>query len=167
MRDSESESSVKERDEFVSVVHQFDVLRKTWRTRPTSGENPSASERCAHTSNGSNLYVYGGYDWLVQDHDDSLHKLDLDTLTWTKLPSPVESNPGKKSNAGLAFQMNMLVLFGGFGFPPINRHPSAEYVSNAKYFTDGRGWTNDLYTYPLSDGESLELCASVLLVCSM
>ena len=143
--------SAKERT--ISVVNAFDVITKTWTTHTTTGQCPTASERCAYTTNGASLYIFGGFDYLSREHDNSLHRLHLDTLSWTKMPSSAESDPGKKSAAGLACQMDMLVLFGGFGFPPKNQHPTAMYEENRKYSSDGRGWTNDLYVYSFTDGK--------------
>ncbi|KAL5506412.1 hypothetical protein EMCRGX_G008044 [Ephydatia muelleri] len=144
------DSAAKERT--ISVVNAFDVITKTWTTHTTTGPCPTASERCAYTTNGASLYIFGGYDYLSTEHDNSLHRLHLDTLSWTKMPSSAESDPEKKSSAGLAYQMDMLVLFGGFGFPPKNQHPTAIYEEKRKYFRDGRGWTNDLYVYFFTDG---------------
>lgn len=131
----------------------FDVLKKTWMTKSTTGPCPVASERCAFTTYGASLYIYGGYDYWSQEHDNSLHRLDLHTLSWNKMPSSAESDPGKKSAAGLVCEMDMLVLFGGFGFPPKIQDPTAMYDENKKYFLDGRGWTNDLYVYKFTDGK--------------
>lgn len=142
-----------EKSEFISAVNVFDILKKTWTTHYTGGALPIASERCAHTTYGSCLYVYGGYDWSSTKHDNSLHKLDLETLCWTKMPFSADNNPGKKASAGLACQMDMLVLFGGFGFSPDTKHEGAIYVENEKYFHDHRGWTNDLYAFSFSEGK--------------
>ena len=53
-------------------------------------------------------------------------------------------------------QDSKLVLFGGYGIPsgPIQR--GAEFIKQ-RDFTDGRGWTNEVHTFDLKEGEGLRV----------
>jgi hypothetical protein len=45
-----------------------------------------------------------------------------------------------------------LVLFGGYGYPSGPTQSRAEFVEDSKW-ADGRGWTNELNTFDLEEGE--------------
>lgn len=66
---------------------------------------------------GNELYVYGGWDG--HSAHDTLHHLNVDTLTWEETrPKNDEELPMKMSGCGLvATGNNTLVLFGGYGLP--------------------------------------------------
>ena len=77
------------------------------------------------------LYVYGGWDGHLAYN--SLHKLDVLTLTWTEL-KPTENSeiPMKMSGCGLvSYGKNKLVLFGGCGVPTEDSQPSSTTVSRS------------------------------------
>ena len=49
---------------------------------------------------------------------------------------------------------NMLILFGGYGYPSGPTQPGAEFKKDSK-FTGGAGWTNELHTFDLKEGEGM------------
>lgn len=46
---------------------------------------------------------------------------------------------------------NRLVLFGGYGIPSGPTQPGAEFILN----TNGNGWTNELHSFDLWEGEGM------------
>ena len=52
-----------------------------------------------------------------------------------------------------------LLLFGGYGFPS---HPSQPDFVKSSCFTDGRGWTNELHSFDLEEGEHLSQFSAVV-----
>ena len=67
--------------------------------------------------------MYGGWDGHLAYN--SLHKLDVSTMTWTELKLAKESEiPMKMSGCGLvSYGKNKLVLFGGCGVPTEESQP--------------------------------------------
>lgn len=51
----------------------------------------------------------------------------------------------------IAYQDRELVLFGGYGFPKLSQ-PGAEFIEDTWCSDDG-GWTNELHTFDLENGE--------------
>ncbi len=60
----------------------------------------------------------------------------------------------RKTGCGMVAYKSSLVLFGGYGVPSGPTPPGAEFAQNTRY-TDGRGWTNELHTFDLEEGEEL------------
>ncbi len=52
----------------------------------------------------------------------------------------------------IGFLEDQLILFGGYGYPSGPTQPGAEFIKSTKY-TDGSGWTNELHSYSLKEGE--------------
>ena len=68
------------------------------------------------------------------------------------MPIPNYTGPIRKSGCKMISHDNQLLLFGGYGVPSGPTQPGAEFVNNANY-TDSRGWTNELHTFCLEQGE--------------
>ena len=126
-------------------VHCFNQCRETWQTRATTGDPPPGFHRGACTTTGHHLYMYGGTDG--QGYGHSLHKLDVDTLEWSRLPS----GPMKKGVCGLISCEKQLILFGGYGLPSGHTQPGAQFVASMS--RAGYGWTNQLHSFNLKEGE--------------
>lgn len=140
---------------LISVVEEFDPITSKWMKVPTRGEHPQRPERCAYTctEDGSKLYVFGGYH--EGTFSNSLYCLALDTMSWEEISCcDPECFPGKKAAAGMVIWNNdTLVLFGGYGLPPIKGvAQDTAYLRNAKSH-DGPGWTNELHLFKLSERE--------------
>ena len=143
-----------DRSSLLSTVHCFDVHSETWRERPVEGAPPPGIYLGACASSGQCLYCFGGLDGST-DHN-SLHQLDTSSavLGWTQLTTPdPNSGPMRKVGCGMVAYRNRLVLFGGYGLPCGPTQPGAEFVKNDRY-TDGRGWTNELHVFNVTEGEA-------------
>ncbi len=134
--------------EYRSVVSSFNPYLETWTSLTPEGSPPSGTQcgACASAA-GQHLYTYGGWNG---DFHGSLHCLDTKALKWTKLAN---TGPMKKQSCGMVAYDSQLMLFGGYGIPsgPIQQ-PGSKFVWNDEY-TDGRGWSNELHTFSLQEGE--------------
>ncbi|XP_059161103.1 kelch domain-containing protein 3-like [Physella acuta] len=71
---------------YCNKVMAFDTTSNTW-SRPTPSPEGAPFGRRSHSAfeyRGS-IYIFGGYNGRIECHFNDLHKLDLATMTWTKL----------------------------------------------------------------------------------
>ena len=151
----------KDKSSLLSTVHTFDFLSETWRERAVEGAPPPGICHGACASSGQCLYCFGGVDGSA--YYNSLHQLDTSsaTLKWTQPTTPDSSSgPMKKIACGMVSYYSCLVLFGGYGFPCGPTQPGAEFIRSTKV-TDGRGWSNELHVFDLTEGEAVCITASV------
>ena len=141
-----------EKGEALSTLHVFDFHLEFW--RETAADGPSPPPRLysgASTSSGHDIFIYGG--WSNGTYQGTLHHLDTSTLKWHQLAT--EGNgPMRKSNCAMVHHHKKLVLFGGYGLPSGPTQQGAEFIKNSKH-TDGRGWSNELHTFDLKEGEEV------------
>ena len=146
---------------LLSTVHSFDLYSETWRERAVEGAPPPGIYGGACASSGRCLYCFGGFD--ASAYHNSLHQLDTSsaTLKWTQLTTPdPSSGPTKKTGCGMVAYGSRLVLFGGYGSPCGPTQPGAEFIRNSNK-TDGRGWSNELHVFDVTEGETVCITASV------
>ena len=132
------------KSELASSVHCFHPLLEFWDVNKIGGVPPPGLYLGACASAGHHVYLYGGTDG--SHRQSSLHQLDTRSWTWKQLSS---AGPMKKSSCGVVAHDSKLVSFGGYGVPT---QPGAEFIKNSR-FTDGRGWTNEVHTFDLKEGE--------------
>ena len=137
----------RENSELTSSVHSFDPFLEFWVKNKFSGVQGLYSGAC--TSAGHHVYLYGGTDGSRLQ--SSLHQLDTRSCTWKQLSS---AGPMRKSTCGMIAHDNKLVLFGGYGISSGPIQPGAEFIKH-RDFTDGRGWTNEVHTFDLKEGEGV------------
>ncbi len=131
------------KSELGGCIHSFNQCMERWQTRATTGQPHPGLYDGACTSSGNHLYLYGGYD--QSRFQDSLYRLDTDSLEWSQLPS----GPMRKIGCGMVSYKEKLILFGGYGIPSGPTQPGAEFIK----ITDGHGWTNELHTFDVQKGE--------------
>lgn len=152
-----TENFAMEKKELSSSINCFNPLSESWTNTEISGLPPSGLYSGACASAGHHLYMYGGTDASGSD-STSLHQLDLMTRTWNQLSS---DGPMKKLECGMVAYSNQLVLFGGYGVLPSGSiQPGSEFASDGNI--DGSGWTNELHTYDLKEGERVWMCMFML-----
>ena len=137
----------------------FDLGTGLWSVQETSGEKvhlPSALSGVSCTVAGGSLYTFGGWDYGSRTAD--VHQLDLTTFVWRRRPSTNRwEGPYLKDKAGMvAYGEDMLVIFGGYGYPSVEhvlspRQPGASYVKDSS-FSD-LCWTNELHLFVVEKGE--------------
>ena len=128
-----------DKKKLLSSVYTFDVYEESWRERRVEGPAPPGLYwgACTSTPSGHTLHVYGGFDG--SQYHSSLHQLDINSLNWTQLATPVSSGPMKKRGHGMIAYDYKLLLFGGYG--------------------DG-GYTNELQIFDFKEGEAVHTVQS-------
>ena len=115
----------KGKSELATCVHSFNQCLETWQTRETTGKPPPGLYSGACISSGHHIYLYGGHN-KGSRKQDSLHRLDTDSLKWSQLPS----GPMRKTGCGMVCYDDQLILFGGYGIPSGPTQPGAEFVEH-------------------------------------
>lgn len=100
--------------------------------------------------------MYGGWDG--QCAYDTLHELNLTTMTWKELiASNPSENPMKMSGCAMVpYGDHKLVLFGGYGAPSESQQPGSTFFRRHG-ISDKKGWTNELRVFDLEEGGFLNV----------
>ena len=143
------------RIQLASVVEQFDIHSEVWCQLGTGGTPHPGLSRTSCTSFGNPLFIYSGYcDDTYSNFSGALSCLDLTTLTWSQLSlaGGTVGGPMRKIASGIVhFHHDKLAVIGGSGNPTGPTQPGSSFIRNTK-FTDGRGWTNEIHVFDISQG---------------
>ena len=142
------------------LIETFDSFHEKWEQKRTTGLAPPGLCNGTCTTVSEFLYHFGGYDG--HSNHNSLHCLNSVTLEWTEVLSQTPGiQPIPKSYCGMVSYhdetvgVTSLALFGGGGGgggKPINpTQPGARFIPST-FFPDGRGWTNELHLFNLTNG---------------
>ena len=136
---------------LASTVEIFDPHLETWEEHHTTGVPPPGLYSGACTSLLDSLYWFGGNDGT--SFYNSLHRLDPTTLKWREIqPLNQADGPMRKIGCGMvSFFQDKLAVFGGYGIPTGPTQPGAMFTKDTRY-TDGRGWSNELYVFNITEG---------------
>ena len=137
-----------------SVIEIFDNFHEVWSKKNVNGAAPPGLYGGACTVVSETLYHFGGCD--VHSRYNTLHSLDTVTLDWGALHSHTQNpadQPMPKTGCELVTYGDVasLVLFAGYGIPNGATQPGSRFVQNTGY-SDGRGWTNELHLFNLTNG---------------
>ena len=146
------------RRKLASTIDIFDPCLEIWEKHPTTGIPPPGLYRGVCTSLLDSLYWFGGWDGRF--HYNSLHRLDTTPLEWRELqPLNQADGPMRKFGCGMvSFLQDKLAVFGGSGIPTGSAQPGAMFTKNTD-FTDGRGWSNELHVFNITEGMwTLSVC---------
>ena len=124
------------------IVHHYDPDSETWNTNTCEGPHPPGIRSGACASDGHHLYTYGGLD-EGGNHQGTLHLLDTRSRSWKLISN--KSGPMKKRGSRMIVYDSKIVLFGGLG---------------------NSGWTNELHTFNLKEGERLHIAMTCILLCN-
>ena len=139
------------RDELKRTIKDFDVFHETWSSFHAGGSPPLGIYGGASTSLSNNIYYYGG-TYSGTDYQGSLHKWDSSTMSWNQLKEHENKGPIKKGACAMISHNEEIVLFGGRGIPTGPIQQGSKFIVSKK-FTDGSGWTNELHSFNLQEGE--------------
>ena len=144
-----------EDDKLASSIEQFDPYLEVWSQFNTIGIPHPALGNTACTSFGERMYMFGGCIGKGI-YEGALSCLDLRTLTWSQLcPAGTASGPMSKASCGIVhFHHDKLAVIGGYGIPTGPTQPGSSFIRNMK-FTDGRGWTNEIHVFNISQGSPI------------
>jgi len=139
------------KDILKSTVNVFNHYLETWEKQCTSGVPPHGMHSGAHTSHENLLYSFAGFDGVHRQN--SLHVLDTNKLAWKELHHHQNNGPMPKHGCGMVFFGNhYLATIGGYGLPTQPIQPGASFIKDPD-FTDGRGWTDELHVFDITEGK--------------
>lgn len=121
--------------QFKSTVCKYDYTNETWIPFQPYGTSPPGLIDGACASDDHHLYAYGGHDGYG-GCSETLRRLHIGTSSWKELAIGYRTKingPRKKWGCRMVTHADHLVLFGGV--------------------KPGEGWTNELYTFDLKEGE--------------
>ena len=136
--------------ELKTTINSYNSFNETWSLFHAGGSPPLGIYYGASTSLSNNFYCFGGFNG--PDYQGSLHKWDSSTMSWNQLKEHENKGPIKKAACAMISHNEEIVLFGGRGIPTGPIQPGSKFIVNNR-FTDGRGWTNELHSFNLQEGE--------------
>jgi hypothetical protein len=121
-----------------------------WEQRQVEGDALSPGTHVAASASlCDDLFSFGGFDG--RQRLNTLHRLDSKTWCWGEVsPQNADGAPMPKSGCGMIAFRNSLVVLGGYGVPRGPTEPQS-FIQNTTITDDGRGWTNELHIYNLSE----------------
>ncbi len=132
------------------VVQIFDCSTESWKELDTAGTPPPGIYWCATVYSAHILYLFGGYDGT--SFYASLHQLDTRSMTWSQLSPQYDSGPMRKYVCQMIHHNNTLIVIGGYGIPSGELQSGSQFTKNEQYL-DGRGWTNEIHMYNISQSK--------------
>lgn len=141
-----------EKSVVTSIVHHYDPDSETWNNNTCEGPHPPGIREGACASTDHHLYTYGGFNEQM-DVQGTLHLLDTRSRRWKLISS--EGGPMKKTGCRMVIYDSKIVLFGGYGEPSGPIQPGAQFDKVTG--TGSSGWTNELHTFNLKEGERLHI----------
>ena len=138
-------------DAFLEVC---DLESMEWQQQKTHGSDiPILGKGTLSAVSGQHLYIFGGLD--DEDYRDTLYRLDLESLTWTRLSK--KNGPSARSYGGMVAHRQSLVIFGGIGKLPPNdskiTEKGAEFIKDDKFGGEFiSAWNNTMYEYNIVTG---------------
>ena len=138
---------------LASKIETFDVFHEKWETRRTTGLVPPGLYDGTCTTVAEAIYYFGGWDG--RSDSNALHCLNSVTLEWTQVHSQTaHDRPMRKFGCGMTAyhkEDTSLAVFAGYGVPHGPTQPGATFIQYTKD-TSGRGWTNELHLFNLTNG---------------
>ena len=143
------------RTQLASRCQLFHIQSEVWSERhAVLGPPHPGLSAAACTSFGDYLFMYGGYcDDTISSVSGELSCLNIKTLTWSQLClAGTAGGPIKKAGCGIVHvSSDKLAVIGGYGYPTGPTQPGSSFIRNTT-LTDGRGWTNEVHVFDLSQG---------------
>ncbi len=94
--------------------------------------------------------MFGGHD--NTSFRASLHQLDTTSITWTQISPRHDSGPMRKAECGMIHHNNTLIVIGGYGISSGELQSGSQFTEHKEY-QDGRGWTNEIHMYNISQSK--------------
>ncbi len=133
-----------------TVIQIYECSTESWKELPTTGTPPPGIYGCATSYSGHVLYLFGGQDGT--SFHASLHQLDTRSMTWKQLLPQHDSGPMRKYECQMIYYNDSLIVIGGSGIPSAELQ-SASQFTKSKHRQDGRGYTNEIHKYHISQGK--------------
>ena len=140
------------RKTLASELNTFDSFSETWTKKTVMGVSPPGLCGGGFAVVAETLYHFGGEDGY--SYYNSLHCINSITAEWKELSSlnPV-NQPMPKAGFGIVTYTDAatLAIFAGYGKPINPTQAGAQFIQNTNN-TSGRGWTNELHLFNLTNG---------------
>ncbi len=133
-----------------TIIQIYECSTESWKQLPTSGTPPPGIHGCATSYSGHVLYLFGGRDDTL--FHASLHQLGTRSMTWKQLSPQHDSGPMRKSACQMIYYNDFLIVIGGYG-KPSGELQSGSQFTKTKLRQDGRGYTNEIHKYHISQGK--------------
>ncbi len=133
-----------------TVIQVYECSTESWKELPTSGTPPPGIFGCATTYSGHVLNLFGGGDGT--SFHASLHQLDTRSMTWKQLSPQHDSGPMRKSDCQMIYCNDSIIVIGGYGIPSGELQSGSQFTES-KHHHDGRGYTNEIHKYHISQGK--------------
>ena len=137
-------------DELKRTINSYNSFNETWSLFHAGGSPPLGIYVCASTALSKNVYCFGGCKG--PGYQGSLHKWDSSTMSWNQLKEHDGEGPMKKANCAMISHNEEILLFGGYGTTTGPIQQGSQFIVNTNT-TDGSGWTNELHSFNLQEGE--------------
>ncbi len=134
-----------------TVIQIYECTTESWKELPTSGTPPPGIYGCATSYSDHVLYLFGGHDGT--SFHASLHQLDTRSMTWKQLSPQHDSGPMRKSFCQMIYYNDSLFVIGGYCIPSGELQSGSQLTKHIRH-QDGRGWTNEIHKYHISQGKS-------------
>ncbi|KAK8778473.1 hypothetical protein V5799_020186 [Amblyomma americanum] len=135
-------------DGACNVIYRFDTDTMTW-TRPNvSGHIPGPRDGHSACVVGQRMYVFGGYDELVDQFTQDVYFVDLETMEWQYVPTKGQPPQWRDFHSAWAIGHRMYV-WGGRGDIQGPYHSQNEMYFNRMAFLDT---TSARWVHPHVDG---------------
>ena len=145
---------------LATCIEQFDPYLEVWSQVNTAGTPHPGLEAAACASSGEHVYMYGGFKGR---YNGVLSCLDLKSLAWSQLSAEggTAGGPMRKTYCGMVhFHHDKLAVIGGHGFPTGPTQLGSTFIVDTDE-PDGRGWTNEVHVFDLSQGIIVVTCMAV------
>ena len=93
--------SEKSKQQLATSIEEFDPAKDVWRQLMMKGAPHPGLSAVACASFGGYLYAFGGFDGELLFC--TLSRLELKTLTWSKLSAMDEDGPMRKDASGMVY----------------------------------------------------------------
>ena len=135
-------------------IHRFHPVLEYWEQLKTNSP-PPALYSGACTSIESHLFIYGGLNDELSTN--CLYQLDTESQKWQQISN---AGPMKKSGCKMIAYGKKLFLFGGYGIGVPPDPPLQFFEKSSNYSISSTGWTNELHSFNLEEGECNVLLCS-------
>ena len=150
--------SSEEKRKFLSNIDVLHLETGIWHNKPTTGDpHPGViGYACTAIENKRKLFFFGGNCGHGGCYHNNISQLDPDTLIWSNIAGGDHQRDGpmKKSSCGImpftSEGQDHLFITGGYGPPPNNPQPNAEYSKVGNHVM-----TNEQHIYNISTGKSI------------
>ncbi|XP_071963055.1 kelch domain-containing protein 3-like isoform X2 [Antedon mediterranea] len=106
----------------------FDTKNKTW-TQPAISRNRPIGRR-SHSAfvYKDNMYIFGGYNRVTNQHFDTIHKFDTKAMEWSKVKVQGVLKPCQRRRQCCVMMDSKLIMFGGTS--PTSKSTSIDHLQD-------------------------------------